>query len=363
MKIRVLVGFLLSLIFIYFSFWKPDLAALFSGEIGFFAALFGKPRIDMVQLGAVLTHAKYGYLALVVLVLIISLFFRAYRWRIILLPVSEHVSYWRVFAAMNIGYMVNNILPLRMGEIFRAYIIGRSEHISKSSALATIVVERVIDTLAILILLGITIFFFPFPNWIRNGLFYVGAGILLLIAFMVGLLVSTKWTLKMLRIVFKPLPQKLTEQIVKIVESFSGGLEILRSSHHFVAITVHTVILEVCYVISVILTLLAFSLISADYPAIFTNPILASVVLLIIITIGVGLPSAPGAVGTFHGIVAFGVSLFSVPAEDSMGLAIALHLLNVVPLTILGLVCFWGQHFKFSEVSSQLPERSESPEN
>jgi len=59
---------------------------------------------------------------------------------------------------------------------------------------------------------------------------------------------------------------------------------------------------------------------------------------LVIITIGVAIPSAPGAVGTFHGIVAFGVSLFGVSAEISMGFAIILHLVNYIPLTALGLL-------------------------
>jgi uncharacterized protein (TIRG00374 family) len=312
------------------------------------------------ELGQVIAEAHYGWILVGVGLLIFSLFFRAQRWRILLRPVYTKIHYWPVYSAMNIGYMINNIFPLRMGEILRAYFLGRAEKISKSSVLATVVVERVVDMMAALTLLSITIFFFPFPDWIRNGLFYMGGAVLLLIAFLVGLLVNTRWTVDLLEKLLKPVPQKVSEKVIAIVLSFASGLEVLRTSRHYVAIIGHSVILQSCYILSVFVTLLAFDLVSPDYPAIQSNPLLASVVLLIIITIGIGLPSAPGAVGTFHGIVAFGVSLFGVPVETAMGMAIALHLANYIPLTTLGLICFWGQHFSFSDVKAQMSGEKES---
>ena len=358
MKRRIAVGLALSLLFIYLAFWKVNLAGLFSGETGLFAALFGQPRIDLHQLGEVLAQVHFLYISLSVLLLLASLFFRAQRWRIILQPVSPQIRYWPVYAAMNAGYMINNVLPLRLGEIFRAYILGKAENVSKSSVLATIIVERVIDSLAALILLGVTLFFFPFPNWIRNGLFYLGGAIILLIIFLFALLINTAWTLGFVRRILKPLPKKWTEPVLNAINSFSGGLEILRSSHHYVAILIYTIILQVCYIVSVFVMLLAFNLMSPEYPMIIANPLLASVVLLVIITIGISIPSAPGAVGTFHGIVALGISLFGVSPEISLGFAIILHLVNYIPLTALGLACFWSQHFKFSDVRQQLPSAS-----
>jgi uncharacterized protein (TIRG00374 family) len=358
MKRRIAIGLFLSVFFIYLSFWKPDLAGLWQGKVGFFTALFGQSRIDLEQVGQALEQAHYFYLLGGILLLILSLFSRAQRWVILLRPVHPGIRYWSVYAAMNTGYMINNILPLRMGEIFRAYFLGRAEGISKSSALATIVVERLIDTLAALILLGITLFLFPFPDWIRNGLFYIGAAVVLLILFLVGLLVNTEWTLGVMAKLMKPLPKRWSEVILKTVHSFSGGLEILRSSHHYLAILGHTLILQSCYIISVFLTLLGFDLVSPNYPAIYNHPLLTSVVMLVIITIGVGLPSAPGAVGTFHGIVAFGVALFGVSNATAMSFAIMLHLANYIPLTLLGLVCFWSQNFSFSEIKTQMPHEA-----
>ncbi len=356
MKLKIAIGLFLSLFFIYLSFWSPNFSALFHGE-NVFDAFFSETRINLNELGTVLTEAHYLWLLVGVGLLILSLFSRAQRWRILIKPVHKDIRYWPVYSAMNIGYMINNILPLRMGEILRAYFLGKAENISKSSVLATIVVERIVDLLAALALLGVTIFFFPFPDWIRNGLFYIGGGVLLLIFFLVALLINTTLTLRFLRSILKPLPTKIVDRVISIVESFTSGLEVMRSSRHYLSIIGHTFLLQACYILSVFATLLAFDLVTPEYPAIQANPLLASVVLLIIITIGIGVPSAPGAVGTFHGIVAFGVSLFGVPAEKAMGMAIALHLANYIPMTGLGLICFWAQHFKFSEVKDQLSSR------
>jgi len=287
MKKKVFIGLFLSLLFIYLSFWKPQIAGLFSGT-PILEALFGKSRININELGMVLSQAHYIYLIYGVGLLILSLFPRAERWRVLLRPVYSKIHYWPVYSAMNIGYMINNVLPLRAGEILRAYFLGKSENISKSSALATIVVERVVDLLAAMIVMSITLFFFPFPDWIRDGLFYLGGGLLLLIGFLVGLLVNTEWTLNLMRKFLKPFPDKLSEKVIKIVASFATGLEVLRSSKAYWKIFGYTVILQACYIGSVYVTLLAFDLVNPAYPAIQQNPFLASLVLLIIITVGIG---------------------------------------------------------------------------
>ncbi len=366
MKKRLAIGIFLSLIFIYLFLWIPQVSKFFHGEKSFGEAFFGQPRIEWNAVGQALAHAHYGYILLGISLLLISLFSRAARWRIFLKPIHAPIHYWPVYSAMCIGYMLNNVLPLRMGELFRPYFLSKSENISKSSILATVVVERVLDMLAMLILLGVTIFFFPFPPEIRKALFTVGGGVILLIGLLVGLLVDNERTTRILRGFLKPLPEKISSKILEALNSFSSGLEILRSSHHYLAISLHTVFLQVCYVGSVYLTLVAFNLVRPEYPMIAASPLLASVVLLLFNTFGVAVPSAPGAVGTYHYFVYQGILLLatgsSLDGESIKNIAwivaVTLHLAQYIPLTLLGLVCFWSQHFKISDVKAQLPHES-----
>ncbi|RJP80385.1 MAG: UPF0104 family protein [Candidatus Zixiibacteriota bacterium] len=358
MKRRIAIGVFLSVLFIYLSFWTPDFSSLFSGKAGMFQALFGRSKIDLAELGRAMAQANYIYLLFGVGLLLASLIPRAERWRILIKPVSPGIRYWPVFNAMSAGYMVNNVLPLRMGELFRAYFVGTSEKISKSSVLATIVVERLLDVMSGVVLLAVTIFFFPFPEEYRRGLFILGAGMILGFAFLVSLLVNTRWTLKLLTALLFPLPERFRHPILHAVEGFSGGLEILRSAHHYTAVFGYTALLQVIYVISAFFTLSAFDLVSPSYPIIYDNPLLASVVLLIFNTIGVAIPSAPGAVGTFHYVIASGVQLFGVTAEAAMGVAITLHLAQYIPLTLIGLICFWSQNFRIADLKKQIPQEA-----
>lgn len=356
MKRRIAIGIFFSVLFIYLSFWKPNIAGLFRGSDNLYSAFFGHPKIDLHQLGEALAQAQYIYLIFGILLLLISLFPRAQRWRILLTPVASHLRFRSVYNAMNIGYMINNVLPLRMGEIYRAYVLGRAENISKTSALATIVVERLVDILAGVALLAVTIFFFPFPEIYGRWLLIFGLGVVLAFAFLLSLLISTERTIRLLTVLLRPVPTKISAFLLRTLESFSNGLQILRSARHYMAIFMYTIILQLIYIFSSFLTLTAFHLVDPAFPKIYENPILAAIVLLIFNTIGIAIPSAPGAVGTLHYFVASGVQLFGVPAGTAMGVAIMLHLAQYIPLTLLGLGCFWSQHFKLSEMKSQLPQ-------
>lgn len=136
MKKQFLLGILISAIFLYLAFRNVDLTKMISA----------------------LQQAHYLWLIPGILFMFLSLLIRAYRWHYFLLPIRE-VKFSKLFSAMMIGYMANNVFPLRLGELLRAVAIGRSAGISRASAFATIIVERIIDIISLLIILGFTVFF------------------------------------------------------------------------------------------------------------------------------------------------------------------------------------------------------------
>lgn len=106
-------------------------------------------KVNLHELKKALESANYIYLIPAILLTILSLWIRAFRWQYILQPVRE-IRVSSLFSATMIGFMANNLLPVRLGEFVRAYTIGEKERISKSSSLATIVVERIFDGITIL---------------------------------------------------------------------------------------------------------------------------------------------------------------------------------------------------------------------
>ena len=116
-----------------------------------------------------------------------TVYLRAWRWKYLVLPICR-VSIYELFKMEMVGYFGNNVFPLKMGEVLRAYTLGKNENISSVSAFGTIVNERLMDTLIFAFFIGLGIIIFPdFPDWVHNAgiagiisLFVVGLVVLVL---------------------------------------------------------------------------------------------------------------------------------------------------------------------------------------
>ena len=127
-----------------YRFWLAiGISALF---LGIFLS-----RLDIGETWEILGEANYFALVPAILVYFGSVFFRTFRWQYLLAPVKG-LSVRRLYPVVVVGYMANNILPVRLGEVVRAYYVGEREKVSKVAALATIAVERVFDGLTLLFL-------------------------------------------------------------------------------------------------------------------------------------------------------------------------------------------------------------------
>ena len=142
--------------------------------------------------------ADYGWIAVMFLCLMASNAVRAWRWRYFLDPIKPGISFRNLFSGVMIGYCINNILP-RAGELVRPYSIGKQESISKSAALGTIVVERIIDSASFLILVIIIPFVYNGPlaesfPWLRQAGIAISAVTFGILVAAIVLMVRRDWT-------------------------------------------------------------------------------------------------------------------------------------------------------------------------
>jgi len=143
-------------------------------SIFFLFLLFRK--IDFDKLLAALAEMDYRYLLPAVLFTFISYFFRAVRWRFLLLPMKKTLMR-NLFPATIIGYMANNLLPARLGEFVRAYVLGEKESLDKSAVFANLVVDRLFDGFTVILILVVTFFTVKLPpgmEKIQHGLVMEG---------------------------------------------------------------------------------------------------------------------------------------------------------------------------------------------
>lgn len=249
-----------------------------------------------------------------------SLFFvlRAYRWQRFVAPLAP-LPVGPFLSATLIGFMANNVLPLRLGELIRGYALSRLTPVRLSTALATAVLERVWDVFVVALLLVWVLPRFPLPDGLARAN-------TLMLALGVGCLVAGWWGVRhagSLRLAWLP------ERLAGLVRH---GVDGLRALEHL-SLLVQTVVLSLATWLSVAgyywLLLRACGL---------DLPLEAGLVVMLAVAVGVALPAAPGFIGTFQYAVVFALSLFSVPREEALSFSIIAHVAQLLPVILGGFI-------------------------
>lgn len=291
-------------------------------------------KIDLRQVGQSLARADYLYLFPALLFTLLYLLARAVRWRLLLGP---QVSLARCFWVTTIGYLVSNVLPFRLGDPARAVVIGRGGPLSTAAALSTVVVERVLDMLMVVLLLaGVAPFVgrqggegavsgaVQMAGWAAAAAALAALAVLFLFAF------RPQWGQRLVRWALGRVPRLDAERWAQMFDGLFEGLAPLRSGRLGLALlawSVATWILVVLYY---------WAMLRAFLP---DPPLLAAPFLVCLLGLGMALPSSPGAMGVFHSIARYGLEVpFAIAAEPALAIAFAAHALQYVFVCALGLI-------------------------
>jgi uncharacterized protein (TIRG00374 family) len=307
---KLIIGLLIGLTFLYLAFRKVD----FSQMLEAFAA------------------TNYWYIILSVGVILFSHWLRAWRWRYLLEPIKK-VGMGSLFSALIIGYMGNLFLPAHLGEFIRAYVLGRKQQVPASSVFATVVVERIIDAFTLFALMAFTFIVFPFPHWVRTSGYITFA---IIVALCIVLILMTKYreqTFSIMEKVTKPVPARITLRINGLLHSFLDGIVPLKKGSHYASVTILSIVIWLCYVYSFQLAFYAFG-----FAKTYSLPWSAALVLLVITTISLMIPSSPGYIGTYHFLCQLSLALFGVPDSPALTFAIVFHGVNFLPILVLGFI-------------------------
>jgi uncharacterized protein (TIRG00374 family) len=333
MKKRLVLGIAISLVALYLAFRSVDLSAMVTA----------------------MRQAKYGWIVPALVAMLVSVWLRAIRWGYFLHD-TKRVGTHSLFALTMIGYMANNVLPLRVGELVRAYALKSTENVSFATGFSTIVVERILDLLSLVILLGVTLLFYPFPGWVRNvGLVtFVAIGAVTVWFFFLAR--QGERATNILHSLTSHFPERLRERVLEAVRAFLQGLVIFRRTEHYGAVTFLTFAMWALYAVIVYFSLLAF-----DFVETYNLPAIASFVVLVMVSIGISIPSSPGFVGTYDLLAQQSLAFFGVPTSEALGYAVVLHLVNYIPLTAIGLFYAIKMNIDYARVAKEAVEETKGP--
>ena len=317
--------------------------------------------MDWAALGHALASARWLPLAGLLLVTIVLYGVRAWRWGALLAPLGR-VRFPDLFSATMVGFASGLLIP-RAGELLRPWLVSRRYPIATSAGFATIILERLVDMITVLVLFALYLFVLPTPaaqvegpvvldRWglrlsvmdlikASGGVFLAGAlGVLL---FLLALHSNAERVVGAIERWTSRAPRWLSEPLGRILHSFSDGLAVLRAPlPHLAVIGAQSAAIWLLIALGFHLNHLAFGI---------ELPFHATFLLIAFLVVGVAIPT-PGMVGGFHAFYLLALAeVFGVTREKAAAAGIAAHALSNLPILVFGLALLGREGLSLGRVA------------
>lgn len=316
-------------------------------------------RIDIGEMRQALADANYLYLIPGIAIYFVSLLFRAYRWRFLLKPFTDARTI-RLYPVVMVGYMANNVLPMRLGELIRSYYLSTREPVRGSTALATILIERVFDGLTLLFFLAASALFLPVTGLAERvsesanlPVWAVAVVVVLPFVAVLALMVSaalypdvfTKAVSKVVQLA----PAKYHDLILGILIRFVTGFEGLHRPARLFTVFALTLPIWAAEGSMYYIIALGFDL-QSEFSSVGVM-LAAMLVLTSVSNLATSIPSSQGSVGPFEFFAKLGLVFFGVSAGVATAYAVVLHLSLLLPVIAAGFIHLTIRGISFGELS------------
>ncbi len=303
---------------------------------GFFLWLAFR-KVDMHAVMGALRRVHVGYIALYVVALVAVQVFRAIRWDVLVRPFARLTprAVWRI---SNVGNMLIMLLPLRLGELARPYLMKKQVGASFTSTMGAVTVERVIDGLLVTLLFFATTSVLPaqyhISGLLRSGAFaalalFAGATIVVATA-----LLTHGQVHKLIRKFTGGLAPQLVDKMLGILDAFINGLRSLPNAQAIALVIVWTLAYWAANALGLYWLMCAFD---------WSLPVVAAFVLVCVLVIGIMVPAGPGFLGTYQAAIVAGLAVFGVNNNDAVAYSMVAYPINLLVVVAFGLPYLFGR--------------------
>ena len=278
---------------------------------------------DVESLGG---RVDFLYLILSVIMSFAFILTKGYRWKL-MVSQQKPMKAWRALSLYSAGQILNIVMPMLTGQVGRMFLFSKNEGFKKSFIFSTIVLEILFDSLSLILFLLLTSIAFVFPEKYRF-VSYIFASITFVLIVILYLILHYQNNLE--NSMQKSLKQRWPSFYIgmkKFIRSFVKGINLLKSSQHFFGSLGYSIASWITHTLVVFFLLKSFG---------FELPFAAAATIMIINTLALMIPITPGNAGTFEIAVSSSLLAFSVGRSDAVLFALALHLLDLIPIGILG---------------------------
>jgi uncharacterized protein (TIRG00374 family) len=315
--------------------------------------------IDFSTLGAALASARPLCLLGVFIATLLTYVIRSWRWGYLLAPLCR-IRFSRLFSVTIIGFTAAFVFP-RAGEILRPYLIARERGIRTSSAFATIILERLLDLLAMLFLFGLYLYVLPLPSAqtrgalldsLKRGGFLIGLLSLTVLIVLILFHVYAERALRFFDRLFGRLPARVARPLTRVLASFGDGLAVLKApTSQLLIIAGQSLLLWLTIALCYHFANEAFNL---------RLPFHATFLMLAFLTVGVAIPT-PGMVGGFHEFYLLSLTQgFGIEKSTAAAAGIVAHALVNLPVLAFGLFFLGREGLSMGRVAEITDAASEA---
>jgi glycosyltransferase 2 family protein len=324
-------------------------------------------NVNWIEVWNHLTQVNLFLFFLSMVALLAAYFLMTWRWQALLDPLElpggqplaanlrKQAGIFRLYGMMMTGYFFNSFFPARAGDLVRAYLLGRRTGLRKTTVLATVVIEKAFDGIALLLMLLLSMVLLPSainrsalgfdPNtlaWLAGmGLVVAVAGLALFYRHNARIAVLVEKVLSYL-----PLPDKLRAMAVRMIETFAGGMHVFKTPRPLISAALISVL--VWCVVAVMFWFGLFSF-SSGFPSELTSPV-GLFFITAIVDLGLLVPALPGNLGTYEALVIGVMAFFGVDKELAVAFALVFHVGQLLITLVVGLIAFWAQNMSLSEM-------------
>jgi uncharacterized protein (TIRG00374 family) len=283
---------------------------------------------------------------------------RAIRWQYLLRPIGE-AGFGVAFRTTVIGFAANGMLPARVGEVLRPYLLARREGLSVPSTFATIILERLLDLIIVLLFFGLFLLVFDTGMGAANGKLWetikfwglLAASGALAALIMVAVLARRPADVgTAVERIARVLPERVAQPLAHAAHRFVEGLAVMRNPLHLFASLALSLPVWVSIQATVWAVTLAFHM---------TIPFTGTFLIIVVLTAGVAVPT-PGSVGGFHEAFRLAAtSFYGIPNDRAVGAAIVLHAITFIPVILLGAYFMFREGLDFAGIRRMSEEARE----
>ncbi|MGC9359261.1 MAG: lysylphosphatidylglycerol synthase transmembrane domain-containing protein [Anaerolineae bacterium] len=286
-------------------------------------------ELDWGELWGLFSRARYAYLIPAFLLLIFINLVRAYRWRLLLNGDAPLSTLW-LFRLVNIGYLLNNTFPAKAGEIVRGVLVGRRAKGGIGRGLSTVLMERILDMLTVVVMLLVLIPFVALPAWASTAGLTLGS---IALAAILGMLLLARFGDRGIDLLWRlvgRIPFLGSDSVRSGLTDLVQGFSVLLDLHRAPGLILFSVVIWMGYAFFNYVLMAVFRMTGLPFHA-------ASLV-LVATGLGMAIPASPGGLGVFEWAAVQALLIYGVSQSEATGYALGLHVFTMLALMALGLI-------------------------